>query len=145
LYAEQRLRKDPKDEIMMRNEQGAIVSSYTLQVTKSVGGSVINSLDVSSSTIPGNFGVRVLETMPTNLSEVWKERKNTQLGFTCQMEVVIPPMMEAPLKVDYPTDEDSDDNKGFQMKIDDLADLINNFEKDDDVIFKEEEALKQSL
>jgi hypothetical protein len=48
-----------------------------MQVSKSVGGSVINSLDISTSTLPGNFGIRVIEAMPTNLSEVWRERKNT--------------------------------------------------------------------
>jgi len=26
--------------------------------------------------MPGNFGVRVIEQMPTNLSDVWRERKS---------------------------------------------------------------------
>ncbi len=61
----------------MRNDTKAEMGPYALGITKSVGGSVINSLDVSSQTIPGNFGVRIVETMPTNLSEVWRDRKNT--------------------------------------------------------------------
>ena len=50
------------------------------KVTKSVAGNFINTLDVPSLNLPGNFGVRVAETMPTNLSEVQRERRNTQLG-----------------------------------------------------------------
>ena len=72
-----RPRSDPKDEIMMRNDIGGITSSYTMQISKTVGGSVINSLDISTATLPGNFGIRVIETMPTNLSDIWRERKNT--------------------------------------------------------------------
>ena len=48
-----------------------------MQLTKSVGGAVINTLDVSTQSVPGNFGVRVIESMPTNLSDIWRERKNT--------------------------------------------------------------------
>jgi len=33
--------------------------------------------------MPGNFGVRVVETMPTNLSEVYRERKTLPLGTNC--------------------------------------------------------------
>jgi len=42
-----------------------------------VGGAYVNSLDVVTSNLPGNFGIRVIEQMPTNLSDVWRERKNT--------------------------------------------------------------------
>lgn len=52
--------------------------------------------------------------------------------------------MPAPLKVDYPTDEDSDgDAAGFSIKIPDLSDLINEFEKDDEVLFKAADTIKQ--
>jgi hypothetical protein len=55
----------------------------------------------------------------------------------------MPSMMTAPLDVDYPTDEDSDgENKGFGMKIPDLGDLINEFEKEDEVLAKANEASK---
>ena len=46
------------------------------------------------------------------------------------------------MEVDYPTDEDSDDNVGFNMKIPELTDLLNDFEKDDEVIMKSNEAVK---
>ena len=52
-------------------------------------------------------------------------------------------MMPAPLKVDYPTDEDSDgDAAGFSIKIPDLGDLINEFEKDDEALFKAADTIK---
>ena len=52
--------------------------------------------------------------------------------------------MPAPLKVDYPTDEDSDgDAAGFSIKIPELNDLINEFEKDDDALFKAADTIKQ--
>lgn len=66
--------------------------------------------------------------------------------------------MLAPKKVDYPTDDDSDDNVGFSIKVrtsikpsigvlmsiqvPELADLLNEFEKDDDVLYKEAEATR---
>ena len=52
--------------------------------------------------------------------------------------------MPAPLKVDYPTDEDSDgDAAGFSIKIPDLSDLLNEFEKDDEALFKATDTIKQ--
>lgn len=52
--------------------------------------------------------------------------------------------MPAPLKVDYPTDEDSDgDAAGFSIKIPDLSDLLNEFEKDDEALFKAADTIKQ--
>ena len=51
------------------------------QTTKSMAGFMINTLDISTQTLPGNFGIRVIDTMPTNLSDVWRERKNTQIGY----------------------------------------------------------------
>ena len=45
--------------------------------------------------------------------------------------------------MDYLTDEESDEGSGFAIKIPDLADLVIEFEKDDDTIFKAAEAVKQ--
>lgn len=42
--------------------------------------------------------------------------------------------MKTPLKVDYPSDEDSDENQGFMIKVPELQELLNEFEKDDEVI-----------
>ena len=62
---------------MLRNNQGGIISPYTMAITKSVAGNFINTLDVPTLNLPGNFGVRAVEVMPTNLSDVYRERKNT--------------------------------------------------------------------
>lgn len=54
----------------------------------------------------------------------------------------VPGQLPEPQKVDYPTDEDSDDGAGFSIKIPDLADLLTEFEKDDDALFKAAELVK---
>ena len=56
----------------------------------------------------------------------------------------VPQLLSQPLKVDYLTDEDSDEGSGFSIKIPELADLLIEFEKDDDSIFKAAEVVKQA-
>ena len=51
--------------------------------------------------------------------------------------------MEAPLKVDYPTTDDEGTNDDFRIKIPDIYDLINEFERDDDYLYKTLEKEKQ--
>lgn len=117
-----------------------------MNMTRSVSGAFINTVDVVTQYLPGNFGVRVLEAMPTNLSEIWRERKSTQNGTTCLQfmdQYRVPQMLEAPLKVDYPTDDESDEGAGFSIKIPELNELIMEFEKDDDSLFKMAEGVKQ--
>lgn len=53
----------------------ALANEDLSNITRSVAGAFINTLAIPTSYLPGNFGVRVVETMPTNLSEVWRERK----------------------------------------------------------------------
>ena len=53
--------------------------------------------------------------------------------------------MNAPNEVDYPTDEESDEDQGFTIKVPDLEDLINEFEKDDDVVHNREESIKSNI
>jgi hypothetical protein len=54
----------------------------------------------------------------------------------------VPGQLGQPLKVDYPTDEESDEGAGFSIKIPELADLIGEFEKDDEALFKAAELVK---
>jgi hypothetical protein len=54
----------------------------------------------------------------------------------------VPHMLEAPLKVDQLTDDESDDGNGFSIKIPELNDLLMEFEKDDDTLFKAAELIK---
>ncbi len=52
--------------------------------TKSKAGVFINNCNVPTYELPGNFGVRVIETMPTNQRVVFVEqRNNVDLGFVC--------------------------------------------------------------
>ena len=50
--------------------------------------------------------------------------------------------MNAPLKVDYPTEDDDNGKDNFAIRIPDLSDLINEFERDDDYLYKSGEAAK---
>lgn len=52
--------------------------------TKTVSGAFVNTLAVPTSNLPGNFGARVLETMPVTMFEAgYRERKTMPLDFTC--------------------------------------------------------------
>ena len=118
-----------------------------MNMTRSVSGAFVNTVDVVTQYLPGNFGVRVIETMPTNISDIWRERKTTQVG-TSGLQFMeaykMPQVLPQPLKVDYPTDEDSDEGAGFSIKIPELGDLISEFEKDDEALFKAAEVIKQA-
>lgn len=145
---------EPKDEIELKKQSVAkdiqsnppvVSASYNLGLSKTVSGSYINNLDVPTGMLPGNFGARVVDfMMPTNLSDVHRDRRSTNVaGFVCDnKEIVIPMVMEAPDEVDYLTDDESDDGADFEVKVPALDDLINEFEKGDEVIAGEEEAFK---
>jgi len=56
--------------------------------TKTVSGAYVNSLAVPSQNLPGNFGARVVDSMPMTLFEAgFRERKTMPLDFTCLEEV----------------------------------------------------------
>lgn len=61
----------------MRNNIGLAGTANIVALNRTQGGFYIKSLDLETQYLPGNFGVRVIEQMPTNLSDVWRERKNT--------------------------------------------------------------------
>ena len=61
----------------MKNNLAGQNGVSIMNMTRSVSGAFVNTLDVTTLYLPGNFGVRVIETMPTNLSDVWRERKTT--------------------------------------------------------------------
>ena len=54
-------------------------------------------------------------------------------------------MLLAPNAVDYLTDDESDDGKGFELKVPNLDELINQFEAPDETINKANESFKQHL
>jgi hypothetical protein len=97
--------------------------------------------------MPGNFGVRALETMPFDLREVFiQQRKNIELEFRCDYrKQAIPELLQAPDQNDYLTDEESDDAPEFEVKVPDLSDLIDQFEKVDPVILDLNEKRKAEV
>lgn len=46
LYTQERARIEVKDEIMLKNTNTVGISNYTMNITKTVAGTFINSLDV---------------------------------------------------------------------------------------------------
>ena len=53
-------------------------------LSKSMAGSFINQTTVPTYDLPGNFGVRVVETMPTDTRVVYIEQhNNVDFGFKC--------------------------------------------------------------
>jgi hypothetical protein len=84
LYPRQRLRIMPKDEIELKNFKNDEGKKFLASMTKSISGAFINNNDVPVHDLPGNFGVRVINTMPTNLREVFIDQKsNIPLGYAC--------------------------------------------------------------
>jgi hypothetical protein len=67
---------------MMKNNLAGQNGASIMNMTRSVSGAFVNTLDVTTQYLPGNFGVRVIETMPTNLSDVWRERKTPTTGMS---------------------------------------------------------------
>eukprot|EP00347_Sterkiella_histriomuscorum_P018462 403345428 len=165
---------------------------YTIvNLNKTVGGTFINTLDVETSQLPGNFGVRLLEQLPTmfannqsnlardigfnfnNQSEQqsnlsynyqykkqlqqvqqqsqssivgYRHRKNVQNGQACiEFMYQVPNSMSQPVKTDYMQQADDENgNEGldempFTIKIPELRDLMNEFERDDDYLYKRQE------
>lgn len=87
--------------------------------------------------------------MPTSISDVYRERqnnKNAYDNFACEQEKeIIPNLMDAPAQVDYLTDDESDEGNDFDLQVPDLDELLQEFEKDDDVIQKKKEAFEETL
>ena len=74
----------PKDEIQLRNAKKESDKTFIQSLSKSISGSFINTLDVPTYDLPGNFGVRITETMPMNLRAVHiDQRNNIELGYVC--------------------------------------------------------------
>lgn len=89
-----------------------VSQTYMLGLSKTVGGSYINNLDVPTCLLPGNFGVRVVDQMmPTSLSDVHRDRRCTNVqNFVNDNHIwEIPEILEEPNQVDYLTDDESDD------------------------------------
>ena len=126
----------PKDEVELKNAKTEDDASFVKTLSKSISGAFINTAEVPTYDLPGNFGVRVIETMPTDLRNVCvDQRNNLPLGYTCDSRPAhIPALLEAPDHNDYLTDEESDEAADFEVKVPELDKLLGQFENDDEVI-----------
>lgn len=144
LYPSKRERLEPKDEIMMRNIKKEDDLHFAKTLTKSLAGAFVNQTSVPAYDLPGNFGARVIETMPTNMRAIHVDQHaNLQLGQRCDDRPdYVPDSLPVPDHNDYLTDEESDEANEFEVKVPSLTELIDQFENDDDVILKERADLK---
>lgn len=84
IYPYKRDRIMPKDEIQLRNVKKEAEKTFVMSLSKSISGSFINTLEVPTYDLPGNFGVRIAETMPMNVRNVHiDQRNNIDLGYIC--------------------------------------------------------------
>lgn len=113
-------------------------------MSKSISGSFINTLEVPTYDLPGNFGVRIAETMPMNLRNVHiDQRNNIDLGFICDNRLShIPQVLEKPDQNDYLTDEESDEGADFEVKVPELDQLIDQFELEDEIVQEQKVSIK---
>lgn len=144
LAPQKRVRQLQSDEIGLVNAKGGQENSATgyntLALNKTACGLPINNLDIPTQFLPGNFGVRVIDIMPTSISVVYRERQNAYANFSCEQDKeIMPSLMDAPAQVDYLTDDESDEGNDFDLQVPDLDELVQEFEKDDDVIQKKKE------
>jgi len=65
---------------MLRNNIAVTTTVAVTNMARSVGGTFVNTVDVVTQYLPGNSGVRVVETMPTNVSEIWREERQCHLA-----------------------------------------------------------------
>ena len=86
--------------------------------------------------LPGNYGIRVIETMPTNMRAVFiDQRSNMELGYVCDTRPsMIPMVLDKPDTNDYLTDEESDEAADFEVKVPELDSLLTQFEAEDETI-----------
>ena len=126
LYPQKRERVMPKDEIELKNVKKEEDIEFVKSLTKTISGAYVNSNDVPTQELPGNFGVRVIGTMPTDMRAVFiDQRSNMDLGYSCDNRpAIIPAILEKPDTNDYLTDEDSDEAADFEVKVPELDALI---------------------
>ena len=134
LYPLKKDRVMPKDEVELRNAKGEEDATFVKTLSKSISGAFVNTNDVPTYDLPGNFGVRVIETMPTDMRNVYIDQKNNlPLGYICDSRpAFVPGLLEKPDTNDYLTDEESDDAADFEVKVPELGQLLDQFENEDE-------------
>ena len=77
-----------------------------------------NNINVTTQELPGNIGIRTIDHLPVQISKLYRDRKNLKETLACDLSNSNPPneLSEAD-KVDYPSDEDSDEEIDFELEI----------------------------
>jgi len=88
----------PKDEIELRNVKKDEDISFVKTISKTISGAFVNTVSVPTYELPGNFGARVTEVMPTDLCNVYTDQRNNMfLGYSCDSRPsYVPQLMEQP-------------------------------------------------
>lgn len=84
--------------------------------------------------------------MPSDLSHVHRDRRSTLTqSLICEAGQgwKVPSLIHKAEKTDYLTDDESDEAAGFELKIPNLEELINEFEVGDDVMIALESGIKE--
>jgi hypothetical protein len=98
LYPLSRQRTDLRDEISLKNAKNEEDLTMIRSFSKTVSGAFVNELSISNQDIPGIFGIKVLETMPTNVREVYIQKRNNQtLRYRCDYRAeIVPDLLQKP-------------------------------------------------
>ena len=85
-----KIRFEARDEIILRNQNLRALSQDGVPIknlNRTVGGSFLNTLDVSTVNLPGNFGARAIEQITSStLTDIYIERKTIHAGLVCLEE-----------------------------------------------------------
>lgn len=97
--------------------------------------------------MPGNFGIRVIDTIPTNARDVFiQQRLNLGLDYNCDYRInEVPSALPQPDVNDYLTDEDTDDAPDFSVNVPELQELISQFEDSDETVVNHKNTQKETL
>ena len=142
IYTREKIRPEIRDEFYLRNFKMSDNGYKIINDNHTVGGAFINTLDVIPQVLPGNFGFRLLEQYNSEFSRFFRLRRTVQITQTC-LEFIFryPAELQVPDKSDYPDGEEDEEGREepFSIKVPDLSDLINEFEKDDDFLYRQRE------
>jgi len=109
LFPEERRILHQQDDISIRNNQTIDLNTRFLTT---------NNINVTTQELPGNIGIWTVDHLPVQISKLYRDRKNLKETLACDLSNANPPneLSEAD-KVDYPSDEDSDEEIDFELEI----------------------------
>ena len=92
VYPNPHPRIELKDELQLRNATSDEDVAHIKSISKTASGCFINNVAVPTYDLPGNFGVRQLQTMPTDERSAYRDQHNNiRLGAVCDERPVAVP------------------------------------------------------